>query len=126
MAHFGAGRALLQNMGSGPFQVDRLARILIKDEATQFSGENYHTACTDSRVIDAARALDDITKCPQTALESRIAYKVKDGQLQGLFVCKGGQRDATIAINIYLSATGRTDRDEVRELTRLGNIDRCG
>jgi len=39
----------------------------------------------------------------------------------GLIAGKRSQRDATVAIDLYLSATGRTNREEVRELTRLSN-----
>jgi len=138
-------------MNTAPFQVERIAQALIRNDAKHHFVENCeiihkgwamlldkttlpdNTTCTDSRVADAIRTLDDFIKCPASNVDLRIAYvqlarmmtslkeKVRMDRQQGLVVGKRSQRDATIAINLYLSATGRTDREEVRELTRLSN-----
>jgi len=52
---------------------------------------------------------------------NRLKQKVKDDRRDRLVVGKRSQRNATLAINIYLNATGRTNREDVRELTRLSN-----
>ncbi|KAK0637174.1 hypothetical protein B0T17DRAFT_101614 [Bombardia bombarda] len=138
-------------MNTAPFQVDVVAQALIRNDAMQHFAENCesihkgwallldkttlpdNTTCTDSRVVDAIRALDNIIKCPGNNIHLRIAYvqlarmmtclkeKIRDDRRHGLIVSKRSQRDATVAINLYLGATGRTDREEVRELTRLSN-----
>lgn len=47
--------------------------------------------------------------------------KIRNGRQHGLLTSKRNQRDATIAINLYLNATKRTGREEVRELMRMSN-----
>ncbi|KAI0000077.1 hypothetical protein F4779DRAFT_631219 [Xylariaceae sp. FL0662B] len=37
-----------------------------------------NTTCTDSRVADAIRALDNNIKCPENNIHLRIAYKVRE------------------------------------------------
>jgi len=50
-----------------------------------------------------------------------IREKVEYGHRHGLIVGKHSQRDATVAINIYLRAAGRANRWEVHKPTSLGN-----
>jgi hypothetical protein len=138
-------------MNIAPFQVGMVAQALIRNDARQYFAEQCeiihkgwaflldkttlpdNTTCTDSRMADTIRALDNIIKNPENNIDLRIAYvqlarmvtglkeKIRDGRRHRLIVGKRSQQDATIAINLYLSATGRTDREEVRELTRLSN-----
>lgn len=138
-------------MNTAPFQVGMVAQTLIRNDARQHFAEHCeiihkgwvmlldkttlpdNTTCTDSRVADAIRALGNIIKCPENNIHLRIAYvqlarmmtclreKIRDGRRHGLLVSKRSQRDATVAINLYLGATGRTDREEVRELIRMSN-----
>jgi len=141
----------VKTMNTASLQVGTVANALTRNDATQYfagSCENIHkgwasllgqttlpdnTSCTDSRVADAIRTLDNMIRCPENKIALRITYvqlrrmmnslkqKVKDDRRQGLIVGKRSQRDATVAITLYLNATGRTNREEARELTRLSN-----
>ena len=124
---------------------------LIQPNATQLFAENCegihrtykelleettlpgNTTCTDSRVLDTIRALDNKIKFPENQAVAGLAYvqltqmltglrkKVQHDRRHGLIIGKRSQRDATIAIDIYLRATGRVNRGEVHGLTSLGN-----
>jgi hypothetical protein len=88
---------------------------------------------TDSRVLSAIRALDNTIKRPESQGVARLAYvqltrvladlrkKIQDDRRQGLIPGRRSQRDATVAINIYLDATGRARREDVYKLISCGN-----
>ncbi len=91
------------------------------------------TESTDSRVSDAIRAIDNKIKCGENGSVRALAYiqlirilaalrkKIQEDRRHGLILGKRSQRDATVAIDIYLRATGRASRGEVYKLTCLGN-----
>lgn len=138
-------------MQAPSFQIDLVARALIAGDAVQRFAEKCeaihkdmvllldkttlpdNATSTDSRVAGAIRALDNMFKSPENNVVLRLDYvqlarmlgvlkdKIKHDRAQGRVVGKRSRCDATVAIDLYLSATGRTDREEIRELTRLGN-----
>ncbi len=83
-------------------------------------------------MLDAIGALGNIIKCPGNQHLSRLAYiqparmlaalkeKIKYDHGRGLILGKRSQRDATVAINLYLSAAGRASKEEIYKLTRPG------
>ena len=89
--------------------------------------------CTDSRVLDKIRALDNLIRHPENQIMSRLAHvqltrmlaalrqKISDGRKQGLIIGKRSRRDATEAVDIYLNATGRANRGDVSKLTCQAN-----
>ncbi|KAK4151488.1 hypothetical protein C8A00DRAFT_17097 [Chaetomidium leptoderma] len=92
-----------------------------------------NTTSTDSQVLERIRELDKRIKCPEDQAVSRLAYiqltrmlaalrkKIQDDRRHGRLVGERSQRDATVAIDIYLRATGRANRGEVSKFTSLGN-----
>lgn len=89
--------------------------------------------CTDNRVLDKIRALDNLIRHPESQMMSRLAYvqltqmlaalrrKINDDRKKGLIVGKRSRRDATEAVDIYLHATGRANRGDVCRLTCQAN-----
>jgi hypothetical protein len=92
-----------------------------------------NTTSTDSAVLERIRELDNRIKCPENRDALRLAYlqltrmlaalrrKIECDRRHGLIVGERSQRDTTVAIDIYLRATGRAKRGEVHKLTSLGN-----
>lgn len=92
-----------------------------------------NTASTDSQVLERFRELDSRIRSTENRDISRLAYiqltrmlaalgkKIQDDRRHGLIVGERSRRDATLAIDIYLRATGRTSRGEVYKPTSLGN-----
>ena len=89
--------------------------------------------CTDNRVLDKIRALDNLIRHTEDQIMSRLAYvqltrmlaalrqKISDNRKHGLIVGKRSRRDATEAVDIYLKATGRANRGDVCKLTCQAN-----
>ena len=87
----------------------------------------------DSSVLERLRELDNRIKSRENRDASRLAYiqltrvlaglrrKIHYDRRNGLLAGKRGQRDATIAIDIYLHATERANRAEVYKLVSLSN-----
>jgi len=50
-------------------------------------------------------------------LRKKIQVDRQEGQIPG----KHSQRDTAVIVNIYLKATGRTNRGDLYKLTALGN-----
>ena len=79
-------------MNTAPFQVNMVAQALIRNDAKKHFAEQCeiiykswallldkttlldNITYTDSRVVDAIRALDNIIKCPENNIHLRIAY----------------------------------------------------
>ena len=92
-----------------------------------------NTTSTDDRVLERIRELDNRIRYSEDRVVSRLAYiqltrmlaalrkKIQDDRRHGLLVGKRSQRDVTIAIDIYLRATGKANRAEVSKFTSLGN-----
>jgi hypothetical protein len=91
-----------------------------------------NTTSTDSQVLEMIRELDKRIRYPEDRVISRLAYiqltrmlaalrkKIQDERRHGLLVGERSQRDATIAIGIYLRATRTANRGEVSKFTTLG------
>jgi hypothetical protein len=92
-----------------------------------------NTTSTDDRVLERIRELDNRIRYSEDRVVSRLAYiqltrmlaalrkKIQDDRRHGLLVGERSQRDATVAIDIYLRATGKANRGEVSKFTSLGN-----
>jgi hypothetical protein len=144
-------------MSTAPYQTSSLIQALIRNDAKQYFAEHCEeihkalvlflekttlpdtTSCSDSRVVNTIKTLDDLIKCPGDQYISRLAYvqltsilaalkeRAKKDLRHGLVVGKLGKRGKrsqgsdTLAIDLHLSATGRVDRDDIHGLTRLAN-----
>ena len=83
-------------------------------------------------MLKRIRELDNRIRYPEGRVALRLAYiqlarmlaalrmKIQDDCRHGLLVGERSQRDATIAIDIYLRATGKANRGEVSKPISLG------
>ncbi|KAM7210727.1 hypothetical protein V8F06_013889 [Rhypophila decipiens] len=81
----------------------------------------------------AIKSLDDSIQNPESQNTLRLSYirlnyilaglrkKIQNDRKNGLIIGKASQRDATIAMDIYLKATGRTSRGKVYKIVSTAN-----